>query len=406
MGCDQIKPGDFYLKEATVKFAQHLIRTCHGTHVAFQVASRHIFVLFSGFDDGLYAYNPLSFHFPVGTVGVEDIPMAPQKLYAVVAQIFNGNPIRKHVVFVFRIGILRLIDCFNRNFYPVCDLRGHVCKRNLWANLINVFELKKSYPANFLRGAFICIFASLLRIPFATFVSMPYGTLYLIPVPLADDAAAASYTPYLIQVVNAIDEYIVENEKTARKFLKQAGIQRPQSELILHDYGKHARNSGSVADYFGGLLKGKNVGLMSEAGCPGIADPGADIVAEAHRRGIPVAPLVGPSSILLALMASGFNGQSFVFHGYLPIDKGERAKKIKAMEQQAQRERQTQIFIETPFRNQQLLAEILRIGKPQTRLCVACNLTTADQQIISQPIRQWKTKNHDFQKKPAIFLLF
>lgn len=235
---------------------------------------------------------------------------------------------------------------------------------------------------------------------------MPNGTLYLIPVPLADDAAAASYTPHLVQLVNTLDEYIVENEKTARKFLKQAGIQRPQNELILHDYGKHARNSGTVADYFVGLLAGKDVGLMSEAGCPGVADPGADIVAEAHRRGIVVVPLVGPSSILLALMASGFNGQSFVFHGYLPIDKNERARKIKSMEQQAQREKQTQIFIETPFRNQQLLTEILRIGNPQTRLCVACNLTSADELIVSQPIHQWKKENPNFQKKPAIFLLF
>jgi len=235
---------------------------------------------------------------------------------------------------------------------------------------------------------------------------MPYGTLYLIPVPLADAAAAASYTPYLVQMMNAIDEYIVENEKTARKFLKQAGIQRPQNELILHDYGKHVRNSGAMADYFAGLLAGKDVGVMSEAGCPGVADPGADIVAEAHRRGIAVVPLVGPSSILLALMASGFNGQSFVFHGYLPIDKNERTRKIKSMEQQAQREQQTQIFIETPFRNQQLLTEILRIGKPQTRLCVACNLTSADELIISRPIHQWKKENPDLQKKPAIFLLF
>lgn len=235
---------------------------------------------------------------------------------------------------------------------------------------------------------------------------MPYGTLYLIPVPLADDAAAASFTPYLVNVVNAIDEYIVENEKTARKFLKQAGIQRPQSELVLHNYGKHARKSGLTEDYFAGLLAGNDVGLMSEAGCPGVADPGADIVAEAHRRGIRVFPLVGPSSILLALMASGFNGQSFVFHGYLPIDKTERAGKLKAMGQQAQRDKQTQIFIETPFRNQQLLEEILRVSKPQTRLCVACNLMAADQQIISQPIHQWKEQNHDFQKKPAIFLLF
>jgi len=235
---------------------------------------------------------------------------------------------------------------------------------------------------------------------------MSYGTLYLIPVPLADDAAAASYTPYLVQTINAINEYIVENEKTARKFLKQAGLQRPQSGLILHDYGKHARNDVDFSMIFSGLLAGRDVGLMSEAGCPGVADPGADIVAEAHRKGIRVAPLVGPSAILLALMASGFNGQSFVFHGYLPIDKNERAKKIKAMEQLAQREKQTQLFIETPFRNNQLLAEILRIGSPHTRLCVACNLTAADEQIVSQPLQRWRKGQYDFHKKPAIFLLY
>lgn len=235
---------------------------------------------------------------------------------------------------------------------------------------------------------------------------MPYGTLFLIPVPLADDAAAASNTPYLTQVINSLDEYIVENEKTARKFLKLAGLQRPQSELTLHDYGKHTRAKADNPPYFAGLLAGRDVGLMSEAGCPGVADPGAEIVAEAHRRGIRVVPLVGPSSILLALMASGFSGQRFTFHGYLPIDKADRAKRIKQLEQTALREKQTQLFIETPFRNNALLAEILRIAGPQTRLCVACSLTAPDEQVISQPIHQWRKGTYDFHKKPAIFLLF
>lgn len=235
---------------------------------------------------------------------------------------------------------------------------------------------------------------------------MLYGTLYLIPVPLADNAAAASFTPYLSQTVNAIDEYIVENGKTARKFLKQAGLRTPQDKLILHDYGKHIRGNVDAASFFSGLLSGRDVGLMSEAGCPGVADPGADIVAEAHRRGIRVVPLVGPSSIILALMASGFSGQSFTFHGYLPIDKGDRTKKIGLLEQTALREKQTQIFIETPFRNNQLLAELLRVCKPQTGLCVASNLMAIDEQIISQPIHRWREGNHDFHKKPAIFLLF
>lgn len=235
---------------------------------------------------------------------------------------------------------------------------------------------------------------------------MHYGTLYLIPVPLGDDVAAASFTPYLGETINAIDEYIVENGKTARKFLKQAGLRIPQDKLILHDYGKYARNQLDSTLFFSGLLEGKDVGLMSEAGCPGIADPGADIVAEAHRLGIKVVPLVGPSSILLALMASGFNGQSFTFHGYLPIDKGARAKGIALLEQKAVKEKQTQLFIETPFRNNQLLAELLRVCKPQTRLCVAVNLTAADERVISQPIRKWREGNYDFHKKPAIFLLF
>src|SRR5690606_30798837 len=227
---------------------------------------------------------------------------------------------------------------------------------------------------------------------------MLYGTLYLIPVPLSDDGAEASFTPYVGDTVNAIDEYIVENGKTARKFLKQAGIRIPQDKLILHDYGKHERGTANLEPYFSGLLSGKDVGMMSEAGCPGVADPGADIVAEAHRRGIKVVPLVGPSSIILALMASGFSGQSFTFHGYLPIDKGDRARKISLLEQVAYRDKQTQLFIETLFRNNQLFAELLRVCRPQTRLCVAVNLTATDEQIISQPIYKWREGKHDFHK--------
>lgn len=235
---------------------------------------------------------------------------------------------------------------------------------------------------------------------------MPIGTLFLIPVPLSEDAAAGSYTPFLVDTINELSEYIVENEKTARKFLKQAGLKRPQSELLIHDYGKHVRDKIDTADFFTGLMAGKGVGLMSEAGCPGVADPGAGIVAEAHRRGIKVVPLVGPSSILLALMASGFSGQSFTFHGYLPIDKQDRAKRIKQLEKDASIRKQTQIFIETPFRNNQLTAEVIRVCEPKTRLCVACNLTAADELIISKPIKQWKDFKYDFHKKPTIFLLF
>lgn len=235
---------------------------------------------------------------------------------------------------------------------------------------------------------------------------MANGILYLIPVPLSDDAAFQSFTPYLVETINTLDEYIVENEKTARKFLKLAGLKIPQSELKIYDYGKHARDKGNINEFFEGLKKGKNVGLMSEAGCPGVADPGASIVARAHQLGIKVVPLVGPSSILLALMASGFSGQKFAFHGYLPIDKNERSKKIKDLELQAMRENQTQIFIETPFRNNHLLADLLKFCKSSTQLCVACNVTSAEESIQSLTISEWRKRKDDFHKKPTIFLLY
>ncbi|WP_276359204.1 SAM-dependent methyltransferase [Daejeonella sp. H1SJ63] len=234
---------------------------------------------------------------------------------------------------------------------------------------------------------------------------MSLGSLYLIPVPLAEQASAKSFTPYLVETINQIDEYIVENSKTARKFLKEAGLKTPQNELIIHDYGKHNRD-GDTRDFFKGLLAGKNVGLMSEAGCPGVADPGADIVALAHEKGIRVIPLVGPSSILLALMASGFSGQSFAFHGYLPIDKVQRANKIRELESIAERHHQTQLFIETPFRNNTMLEEILRSCKAETRLCIACDLTAETEFVQTKRIREWKLKVPDLHKRPTIFLLY
>jgi len=233
---------------------------------------------------------------------------------------------------------------------------------------------------------------------------MPTGTLFLIPVPLAEDAAAKTFTPYLVDTINHVKEYIVENEKTARRFLKEAGLKTPQSELVIHDYGKHNRNN-SLKPFFTGLQAGKDVGLMSEAGCPGIADPGADIVAEAHRRNIKVVALVGPSSILLALMASGFNGQGFAFQGYLPIDKADRSRKIKELESLSEKLNQTQIFIETPFRNNPLLEEILKTSNPKTKLCIACNLTATDELVQTKTIAEWQKQVPDLHKKPTIFLL-
>ena len=234
---------------------------------------------------------------------------------------------------------------------------------------------------------------------------MTKGTLFLIPVPLSDNSAHKSFTAYLGDTINSLNTYIVENEKTARKFLKEAGIKIPQSDLVIHDYGKHKRND-SMVPYFKELMTGKDVGLMSEAGCPGVADPGAEVVLEAHKRGIKVVPLVGPSSILLALMASGFNGQRFTFHGYLPIDKAERGKRIKELEQLAEKHKQTQLFIETPFRNNHLYEDILKNTAAQTLLCVACNLTSEEEFVKTMSIGQWRQERIDLHKKPTIFLLY
>jgi len=233
---------------------------------------------------------------------------------------------------------------------------------------------------------------------------MQNGTLFLIPVPLAEEVAHKTFTPYLVDTINQIDTYIVENSKTARRFLKEAGLKTPQKDLVVHDYGKHNRTD--LGQFFTELKAGKDVGLMSEAGCPGIADPGADIVAEAHKRGIKVVPLVGPSSILLALMASGFNGQSFAFWGYLPIDKEQRTKRIKDLDLSASRYKQTQIFIETPFRNNQMLEEVLKSCKPNTQLCIASNLTGEDEFIKTQSVYNWRKEEIDLHKKPTIFLLY
>lgn len=234
---------------------------------------------------------------------------------------------------------------------------------------------------------------------------MKKGTLFLIPVPLADDAAHKSFTPFLVDTVNSINTYIVENEKTARRFLKEAGLKTPQSELLIHDYGKHKRGS-SLVPFFKELNEGISVGLMSEAGCPGVADPGADIVAEAHRRNIKVVPLVGPNAMLQALMASGFSGQSYAFSGYLPIDKGDRSKRIKDLEQMSQRYRQTQLFMETPFRNNQLLEEVLKNCQPNTLLCIASNINAEDEYIKTLPISLWRKEKVDLHKKPTVFLIY
>ncbi len=231
------------------------------------------------------------------------------------------------------------------------------------------------------------------------------GILYLIPCLLDEEGNTFDVLPeQTISQASLLKNFIVENEKSARKFLKKAGVKTPQNELNILVYGKHERLSEKL--YLKALLQGENVGLLSEAGCPAVADPGAEIVAWAHKHHIRVKPLVGPSSILLAVMASGFNGQSFTFHGYLPIDKSARSKRIQELEKQSERFNQTQLFIETPFRNNPLFDELLRSCSANTMLSIACDLTHANEFIRTKPIADWKKEKPELHKRPVVFSIY
>ncbi|MDR2220733.1 MAG: SAM-dependent methyltransferase [Methylobacillus sp.] len=234
---------------------------------------------------------------------------------------------------------------------------------------------------------------------------MSSGTLYLLPVTLGDDVISKALPPDVAEIARRLEIFVVENEKTARRFLGAVKPQKPVRELTLLTLDEHTTEK-ELPDLLAPLLQGHDVGLVSEAGCPGIADPGAQLVALAHRRGIRVAPLVGPSSILLALMASGLEGQRFSFLGYLPAEKAARVQKLRDIEQDSRKRRETQIFIETPYRNQHLLEDILATCHAETRLCVACNVSLNDEFILTQRIAEWKqTPLPDLHKKPAVFLL-
>ena len=204
--------------------------------------------------------------------------------------------------------------------------------------------------------------------------------------------------------IDFIDHYIVENEKTARKSIKIVQPEKKQSELVLFTLNKHTENKEHLA-MIQPLLEGKNMGLMSEAGCPGVADPGAVIVKIAHDKGIQVVPLVGPSSILLALMASGMNGQSFTFNGYLPIEKEEKKSALKFLEKLSFDKNQSQIFIETPYRNNKLLEDLIQILHPETHLCVATDITLPTEYIKTKKITAWKKEKVDLHKRPTIFIV-
>ncbi len=230
------------------------------------------------------------------------------------------------------------------------------------------------------------------------------GKLYLIPTTLGDTPPLEVLPLSVKKIIEQTDEFIVENEKSARAFIKRITPKKRQPSLILHTLNKHT-DPADLPAYLNACEQGKPVGILSEAGAPGIADPGAEIVAMAHRRGIQVVPLVGPSSILMAMMGSGLNGQNFAFNGYLPIDKQERRKEIKRLERISLELNQAQSFIETPYRNTAMLEELTKTLNDQTQLCVACDISLPTEFIITQPITEWIRKLPDLHKRPAIFII-
>ena len=229
--------------------------------------------------------------------------------------------------------------------------------------------------------------------------------LYLIPNLLGDTPVEQVLPPYNHEIIMGIRHFIVEDVRTARRFLKLVDRSIDIDQLTFYTLNKHT-NPEEVASMLRPLEEGSSMGVISEAGCPAVADPGADVVAIAQRKGLQVIPLVGPSSIILAVMGSGFNGQSFAFNGYLPIEPEERIKVLKKLEQRAYTENQTQLFIETPYRNTKMMADILKACRPQTHLCIAAGLTTKEEYIKTRTVKDWNGKLPQLEKTPCIFLIY
>jgi len=232
----------------------------------------------------------------------------------------------------------------------------------------------------------------------------PIGKLYLIPTRLGDDIKLEVLPISIKKIIESTNHYIVENEKTARRFIKKISPAKSQPSLHFETINKFTIDSELPA-FLNPCIEGHNIGVLSEAGCPGIADPGAAIVTIAHEKNIPVVPMVGPSSILLAMMGSGMNGQGFAFNGYLPIDKQERKQKIKQLERISSEQNQSQIFIETPYRNQKVLEDLKSTLSKSTRLCVAADITLTTEYIKTKTIDDWKKTSVDIQKRPCIFII-
>ncbi len=236
---------------------------------------------------------------------------------------------------------------------------------------------------------------------------MEFGTLYLLPCPISDDGSVWDVLPVKNRVVMAsLDYFIVENTRSARRFLSKCTLGRPIDELEFRELNEHTVAGREVEQLVEPLMQGRSAGVISEAGVPGVADPGALVVELCHRRGIRVVPLVGPSSILMAVMASGLNGQSFAFNGYLPVKPPERARAIRQLEHRARTEHQSQLFIEAPYRNLKLVEQLLQVCQSETRLTIALDLTAEGEFVQTHTIEQWRRRAlPDLQKRPAIFIL-
>lgn len=229
--------------------------------------------------------------------------------------------------------------------------------------------------------------------------------LYLLPVTLGDTAIEKVLPSYNREIIVGIKHFIVEDVRSARRFLKKVDADINIDELTFYPLNKHT-SPEDIAGYLTPLAQGNAMGVISEAGCPAVADPGADVVAIAQRRNLKVVPLVGPSSIILSVMGSGFNGQSFAFHGYLPINPADRTRRLKELEARVYSENQTQLFIETPYRNHKMLEEILKTCRPQTKLCIAANITCEGEYIRTKTVKEWKGHLPDLNKIPCIFLIY
>lgn len=230
------------------------------------------------------------------------------------------------------------------------------------------------------------------------------GILFLIPSVIAENTANAAIPSFNLDLIYSLDEFIVEEERTARRFLKSIGYKNSLDKVTLYVFNEHTEKS-DVSEFLKPLEEGRNMGLLSEAGCPCIADPGFELVMLCHNFGITVKPLTGPSSIILALMASGLNGQNFAFNGYLPVEKKERVKKIKELEIKAGREKQSQIFMEAPYRNMQLLNDIISACKPSTLICIAAEIMSEIEFIKTCTVEEWKKQIPELHKKTAVFII-